>query len=200
VTEELTRIFAAVEQVIDELENPLHIAILENYRMHAMLEYCGRYEELLAPAMTVEEPVYRIFTPQTGYRVYSGMAAVRDEFYAPLRDNDLTVQTKEQERIAVADWGFSQEQLVHQHLTGRAAMAKGHDIDDPDGLYIEDHWTSMYFIYTAEPRLIGEHIYHSPATGLRRVDRAGFYTLDQLRAVLEPAIAAGPHRKAIGAR
>jgi hypothetical protein len=197
---ELERIFSAAERLIDELDNPLHIAIMENYRMHAMLEYCGRFDELLAPTMTVEHPVYRICTPQTGYRVYEGMDQVRNEFYAPLVQRGQTVQTKEQEHIAVNDWGFSQEQFVHQHLRGRAAMAKGHDIDDPDGYYVEDHWTSMYFIYNEQARLIGEHIYHSPATDLHEVSRDEFYDLEQLRAILEPKIAAGPHRRqAMGA-
>jgi hypothetical protein len=195
VTHELAAIFSAAEHLIDELDNPHHIAILENYRMHAMLEYCGRFDELLAPEMTVEHPVYRICTPQTGYAVYDGMDEVRNLFYAPIKENGQTVQTKEQEHIAVNDWGFSQEQYVHQHLTGRAAAAKGHDVDNLDGYYIENHWTSMYFIYNEEARLIGEHIYHSPATDLRKVPRKEFYDLGQLRAVLEPMIAAGPHRK-----
>jgi hypothetical protein len=195
VAHELAGIFSAAERLIDELDNPLHIAIMENYRMHAMLEYCGRFDELLAPSMTVEHPVYRICTPQTGYAVYEGMDEVRNKFYAPLKERGQTVQTKEQERIAVNDWGFSQEQFVHQHLTGRAAAAKGHDIDELDGFYIEDHWTSMYFIYNSEARLIGEHIYHSPATDLRKISRDEFYDLEQLRAILEPIIANGPHRK-----
>jgi hypothetical protein len=144
--------------------------------------------------MTCEHPVYRISTP-LGYRVYDGMDAVRNQFYAPIAAAGMTVQTKEQEHIAVADWGFSQEQFVHQHLSGRAAAAKGHDIDDPDGLYIEDHWTSMYFIYTPDVRLVGEHIFHSAATGLRKVGPEEFHTLDELLAALEPLIAAGPHRK-----
>jgi hypothetical protein len=191
---ELARIFQAVERLIDELERPHHIAILENYRMHAMLEYCGRFDELLDPAMTVEHPVYRISTP-LGYRRYDGMDAVRNEFYGPLAAAGMTVQTKEQEYVAVADWGMSQEQLVHQHLTGRAAAAKGHDVDDLDGYYIEDHWTSMYFLYTPDARLLGEHIYHSPAVRLRKVMPDEFHTLDELQAALEPLIAAGRHRK-----
>ncbi|MCV7149969.1 hypothetical protein [Mycolicibacterium pyrenivorans] len=197
MSEELANIFSAAERLIDQLDNPLHIAIMENYRMHAMLEYCGRFEELLAPEMTIERPVYRICTPQTGYRVYDGMDEVRNEFYAPLVEHGQTVQTKEQEHLAVNDWGFSQEQFVHQHLRGRAARTKGHDIDDRDldGYFIEDHWTSMYFIYNDEARLIGEHIYHSPATDLREITVDEFYDLEQLRAVLEPKIAAGPHRR-----
>jgi hypothetical protein len=176
---ELTRIFSAVEHLIDELENPHHIAILENYRMHAML---------------VAQPVYRISTP-LGFRVYDGMNAVRNEFYLPLAAGGMTVQTKEQEHVAVGDWGISQEQFVHQHLSGRAAAAKGHDIDDLDGLYIEDHYTSMYFVYTPDVRLLGEHIYHSAAVNLRKVEPEEFYALEELRAALEALIAAGPHRK-----
>ena len=38
------------------IDNPHHRAILKNYRMHGLLEVAGRYEDLLAPDKTVEEP------------------------------------------------------------------------------------------------------------------------------------------------
>ncbi len=52
--------FAPLEKQIAETDNPRHRAILKNYRLHALLEVSGRYEELLAPTMTVEHPHHRI--------------------------------------------------------------------------------------------------------------------------------------------
>ena len=42
------------------VEDPRHRAILSNYRRHALLEVSGRYEEILTPAMTISNPVYRL--------------------------------------------------------------------------------------------------------------------------------------------
>ncbi len=50
-----------VDDLIDTLENPRHRKILINYRRHGLLEVSGRYEELLAPNMTVPHPHYRLF-------------------------------------------------------------------------------------------------------------------------------------------
>jgi len=194
MTTDLTRILSAAENLIDELDDTHHIAILENYRRHAMLEYCGRFEEILAPEMTVEHPVYRMNTPQGGHVVYDGMDAVRG-FYASLKDAGLTVATKSHEHIVVADWGFSQENMAHQHLTGHAARAKGHDVDDLDAYYIEDRWSSMYFLYAPDARLIGEHVYHSVPVGFRKATDEERITLEDVVAALEPVIAAGPYRK-----
>ena len=49
-----------VDTAIDRTTNPLHKAILENYRRHANLEVCGLWEQILVPDMTVADPVYRI--------------------------------------------------------------------------------------------------------------------------------------------
>jgi hypothetical protein len=191
---DLTRILIAAETLMDELENPHHIAILENYRRHAMLEYCGRYEEILLPEMTIEHPVYYINTPQGGHKVYDGMAAVRG-FYVSLAEGGLTVAVKSHEHIAVADWGFSQENMAHQHLTGRAAREKGYDVDDLDAHYVEDRWSSMYFLYTEDARLIGEHVYHSQPTGFRKAADGERITLQDVVTALGPVIAAGPYRR-----
>jgi len=65
----------AVERVLAATENPRHRYLLQSYLRHRYLESAGRYQEIFAPEMTVEHPVYRFsligqprFTLQAGLR------------------------------------------------------------------------------------------------------------------------------------
>ena len=51
---EFVTMFAGLEKQLENVDNPRHRAILKNYRRHGLLEVAGRYQELLAPDMTVE--------------------------------------------------------------------------------------------------------------------------------------------------
>ena len=192
---DITKIRTHVEGLIDKIENLHHRAILENYRMHAMLEVSGRYEEVLSPALTVEQPFYRVSTPEDGFREYDGMDAVHDLVYKPLADGEAAVFTKEREKLAVADWGFSQEYLIHNHLSGRAAIAKGLNVANVDAFYVESRWLSAHWEYDPSARLIGEHLYYSAPVSVKEVRKEDFLSPDNVRARLAPIIAAGPYRK-----
>ena len=47
-------------ELLEQTTNPLHRAMLLNFRRHVHLEGAGEYEQLAAPDMMVDEPVYRI--------------------------------------------------------------------------------------------------------------------------------------------
>ncbi len=55
---DITQTNRAVERLLDVTDNPRHRYLLAAYNRHRYLEMAGRYEELLAPVMTVEHPVY----------------------------------------------------------------------------------------------------------------------------------------------
>jgi hypothetical protein len=191
---EITRCMAMAESLIAKLDNRHHRRILENYRMHAFLELSGRFEEIMSPELTVDQPIYRINTPE-GVRVYDGRDAVLNEFYGALARAKGTYIRKEQEHIAVADWGFSQEQLVHYPMSGAAAKALGHEVDDLDAMYVEDRWVSMQWHYTPDAKLIGENVYRAPVHSFRKVPSERFPTQEEVRAALAPLIAEGAFRK-----
>lgn len=65
----------------------------------------------------------------------------------------------EDERIAVADWGFSSEGIFNHYLPGGFLLASGEDIDDPDGWYLLRHRLAVIWHYDERARLIGEHVY-----------------------------------------
>ena len=55
---DITQTNIAVERLIETTENPRHLYLLHAYNRHRYLEMAGRYEEIFAPEMTVEKPVY----------------------------------------------------------------------------------------------------------------------------------------------
>ena len=61
---DIRQLTLAADTLLKTTTEPLHRKILNNYRRHAMLEVSGRYEEIFAPDMTVEEPFYRVHTPE----------------------------------------------------------------------------------------------------------------------------------------
>jgi hypothetical protein len=55
---DITRTNDAVTRLLEVTENPRHRFMLMTYYRHRYLEIAGRYEEIFAPDMMVENPVY----------------------------------------------------------------------------------------------------------------------------------------------
>ena len=55
---DITQTNIAVRRLIETTENPRHRYLLQAYDRHRNLEMAGRYKEIFAPEMTVDEPVY----------------------------------------------------------------------------------------------------------------------------------------------
>lgn len=152
---------AAVDALLETTDNPHHRAILHNYRRHVYLEVCGRIDEILAPDMTVPYPRYRICWAGTT-RMLDGPDQVR-AFYTELGHAGAVLWNTD-EQIAVADWGFASELTLNQLVSGRALIAGGEDIDDPDAVYRLKSRQAFVWPYTPEAKLIGEHIYEDAAS------------------------------------
>jgi hypothetical protein len=56
---DITRQNEAVEATLERTDNPRHRYLLQAYLRHRYLESAGRWEEILDPSLTVEDPVYR---------------------------------------------------------------------------------------------------------------------------------------------
>jgi hypothetical protein len=185
---DICKLTLAADTMIPQLTNQRHRAILQNYRKHAMLEVTGRYSEIFTPEMTVDEPFYRVARPGN-FMELDGSAAVQD-FYGTLVSNETTVMMLENERIAVADWGFASEALYNTFMPARAALARGHRIDDPDATYIEACWRCMIWPYDDQCRMIGEHVYSAPTSTIRKCPADEVLTLKEVQETLAPLIAA----------
>ena len=78
---DITKLTLAADRLLATLTNRRHVAMVSNYRRHAMLEVSGRYEEILIPGMTVEEPEYWSHTVG-GSANFKGMKAIRSLYPA----------------------------------------------------------------------------------------------------------------------
>jgi hypothetical protein len=187
---DITKTTLAVDTMLPQVQNPRHRAILRNYRLHVLLEISGRYDEILVPAMTVEFPEYCLVTP-AGVRRLSGTEQVR-AFYECFAEAHSTVMMFENERIAVADWGFASESTIHVYKPGYALEAGTSNavVDDPEATYIESKTIAMVWSFDAQCRLVGEHVYLQPGANVRKCKPGEAWLVDEVRSVLDPLIAA----------
>lgn len=177
----------AVDRMLEVTDDPRHRQILENYRRHGLLEISGRWPEIFDPQMTVEHPVYRI---NEGGRsmVLDGREQVQ-EFYRGLSDAGACVMFLEDEKIAVADWGFASESIFNQIAPGGFLIESGADVDDPEASYVIRRRIAMLWHYDDRARMIGEHVYED-ATSREIIKLAPEHVITpaQVREALAPLI------------
>ncbi|MEU5847924.1 hypothetical protein [Saccharopolyspora shandongensis] len=184
--------FASLEKQIAQTDNPRHRAILKNYRLHALLEVSGRYEELLAPSMTVEHPHYRIHEGGTS-TILDGMAEVKG-FYQSLVEANALVMWVSKQDIAVNDHGFSGEleffEFVPEAMLGETVFGSVLAGDDPVDVYLLKRTLAFYWPYDERCRLIGEHVYEDTASReITKPDPADVITAERAAELLAPEIA-----------
>jgi hypothetical protein len=141
-------------ELLDRTTEPLHRAILLNFWRHVHLEGAGEYEQIVAPDMMVDEPVYRV-TWGANPAVIRGKEGVL-AFYRSVGE---AVLWHSDDRLAVADWGICDEITFHQLARGADLQAIGYGVDDPDALYHASSRQSFIWPYDDRARLAGEHLY-----------------------------------------
>jgi len=141
-------------ELLEETTKPLHRAMLLNFWRHVHLEGSGQYEKILAPDMTVDEPVYRV-TWGVNPAVITGKEAVH-AFYSSVGE---AVLWNSDDRLAVADWGISDELTFHQLARGADLKAVGYDVDDDEAVYHVSSRQAFIWPYDDRGRLAGEHLY-----------------------------------------
>ncbi len=149
----------AVEELLNKTENPLHRAMLENFRRHVHLEGSGQFDKIVAPDMMVDHPVYRV-TWGANPVVIEGKQGVID-FYNSVKN---TVLWNSDDQIAVADWGIADELTFHQLTKGKDLIALGFEVDDPEAYYHYSSRQVFVWPYDEQARLKGEHLYEDKTT------------------------------------
>jgi hypothetical protein len=184
---DITQTISAADRLLETTENPLHRQILENYRRHAILETTGRWEGIFDPDSTVDEPFYILNI--IGFPgVRAAGQQVRD-IYRTMAEQDTTVMVVEQERLMVSDWGFASDALFNKYLRGRDLLAKGVQVDDPEGYYIHQIHYAMIWPYDDRGRMIGENVYQDMSHGLvTQVPAEDYLTVDDARERLLPLL------------
>jgi hypothetical protein len=144
-------------EFIREIANPHHRKIAQNYYLHSLLEVAGRYVEIFDPRLTVDHPIY-IFH-HTG-KVFDGRTAVQG-FYRAMAESEENVIYSDDHHFAVADWGFTLEQVSHFYLTPKEFAARtGFDVEENDDVYVEHRPTMRAWPYDEQARMIGETLYY----------------------------------------
>ena len=116
--------------LVERTTDPLHRAILLNWWRHVHLEGAGDFDRIVAPDMMVDHPVYRV-TWGANPSVIEGKDGVL-AFYNSVGE---AVLWHSDDRLAVGDWGVSDEITFHQLARGSDLQAIGYDVPDPDRLF-----------------------------------------------------------------
>jgi hypothetical protein len=185
---EILRYTTAVDELLSSTTNPLHRAILHNYRRHQLLEGSGRFAEIFTPDMTVEHPVYNIGM-KAGNWQFDGRDAVM-EFYGSMTDSDAAVFWPVKKYLVVADWGVAAEATWRNYCKGHHLIADGHDdIHDEDGDYVLTRRMGLFWYYTPDALLIGENTYEDPnSREITKVDPADVVTAAEFAEMVKPLL------------
>ena len=185
---DITKQNEAVERVLAVTTNPRHRYLLQAYLRHRYLESAGRWEEILAPEMTVDDPTYRFnligqppFTLQGKDQV--GM------LYKHWTETDQAVFYVEDETVAVGDHMIVGRGTSYQQTLGSALVEAGVDAD-PDAMYLSRSRIAMIWPYDDRGRLLGEDVWEFEGTGAdyTKLDPADVLTAQQAGDLLAPYI------------
>ncbi|NDZ17475.1 hypothetical protein C7T35_03055 [Variovorax sp. WS11] len=178
-----------VERFLQKTQKPLHRAILKNYFRHLLLEVSGYWDQIIVPALTIDEPMYRV-GDRREMRVLSGKAAVQG-FYREAFETRQNVMGARTMNMGVEDYGVTTE-AVWTHVVPGACL-KDHDIDaNPGAHYLMSHHLFQIFTYTndVEPKLIAERIYDDPESySYEKLDPSDVVTPEMAREQLAPFLA-----------
>lgn len=104
-----------------------------------------------------------------------------------LAKDQTSVMLVENERLALADWGFASDSVFNTYFRGWDAAAKGLSVSKPEGYYILRQHLVMIWPYDAECRLVGEHVYENVALQqVVEIPHEDYITLDETRLALAP--------------
>ncbi|KUI46254.1 hypothetical protein AU198_18815 [Mycobacterium sp. GA-1199] len=176
----------AVERLIETTDNPRHLYLLHAYNRHRYLEMAGRYEEIFAPDMTVEKPVYHFNMLGKSVTV-EGADAVK-ALYRQWRDTAQCVFYVDDEKLAVSDDMIVSTSVIYQQTPGAILAAEAVPAD-PQATYLVKTAEHMIWPYQ-DGLLVGEDVweYDETAREFIMLDPADVLTIEQSAALLDPLI------------
>ena len=184
---DITKQNVAVEALLAQTTNPRHRYLLQAYLRHRYLESAGRYEEILEPELTVENPVYRFSLMGQPPMVLEGREQVA-MLYKHWTDTDQCVFYVEDELVAVGDHLIVGRGTAYQQTLGSELAAAGVDAD-PDAMYLSKSRIAMIWPYDDQCRLLGEDVWEFEAgREYIKLDPADVLTAKQAGELLAPFI------------
>ncbi|MEO8967264.1 MAG: hypothetical protein ABI355_06705 [Solirubrobacteraceae bacterium] len=185
---DITKTNIAVQQLIEVTENPRHRYLLQAYDRHRNLEHAGRFEEIFAPEMTVEHPVYRFNMRGQPPMTLAGREQV-EPLYRHWAETNQSIFYNESETIAVGDWMVVSTMVGYQQTLGSALVAGGTDADG-DAMYLLRGRVVMLWTYDERCRLVGENVWEYDETEheLIKLDPGAVLTTERAAELLAPLI------------
>ncbi|WP_426570806.1 hypothetical protein [Aquihabitans sp. McL0605] len=185
---DITRQNVAVEKVLEHTDDPRHRYLLQAYLRHRYLESAGRWEEILDPALTVDEPHYRFDLIAQGRFALHGKDEVA-ALYGHWTATDQCVFYVEDESVAVGDHMVVGRGIGYQQTLGSEVAGTGLDID-PEAMYLLRSQIMMLWPYDDHGRLLGEDVWEfdDAEKALIRLDPADVLTAEQAGRLLDPFI------------
>lgn len=185
---DITKTNIAVRELIEVTENPRHRYLLRAYDRHRNLEHAGRYEEIFAPEMTVEHPVYRFNMIGQPPMTLEGRGQV-EPIYKLWAETDQCIFYNENETVAVGDRMVVSTMTGYQQTLGSALAAGGIDADQ-DAMYLVRGRVVMFWPYDERGRLVGENVweYDESEHEVVKLDPADVLTVERARELLDPLI------------
>ncbi|MGI8711687.1 MAG: hypothetical protein ACR2NR_00560 [Solirubrobacteraceae bacterium] len=159
---DITQTNIAVRELLDVTENPRHRYLLQAYDRHRNLEHAGRFEEIFAPEMTVEHPVYRFNMAGQPPMTLEGREQVEPVYRLWAQTNQCIFYTAS-ETVAVGDRMVVSTMVGYQQTLGAALLAGGVEAD-PEAMYLLRGRVAMIWPYDDRCRLIGENVWEYDAS------------------------------------
>ena len=184
---DITQTNRAVERLIETTDNPRHLYLLHAYNRHRYLEMAGRYEEIFAPDMTVEKPVYHFNMLDRSFTL-DGAEAVKF-VYQEWADTGQCIFYVDDEKLAVSDTMIVSTSAIYKQTPGSILAAEGIPFD-PKVTYLVKTAEHMIWPYDDQGRLIGEDVWEYDETVREFIppDPADVLTVEQSAKLLNPLI------------
>lgn len=206
---DITKLNVAIDKLLAVTENPRHRFLLQAYSRHRYLEVAGRYEEIFAPEMMSEHPVYHVHADRTNAKL-EGQDAVKSLYRMWAQTNQSIFYT-ENEQVAVADNYIASVTIAHQQIAGRSLTAnrimshlpgflseailkrvlaaKSFKADE-NSMYLYSNVIQMIWPYDDRGRLIGEDVWEPDPdkAEIVKLDPADVVTTEQAGKALAPLI------------
>jgi hypothetical protein len=206
---DVTKLNVAIDRLLTVTQNPRHRFMLQAYSRHRYLEVAGRYEEIFAPEMMSEHPVYHVHADGTNAKL-EGQDAVKSLYRMWAQTNQSIFYT-ENEQVAVADNFIASVAIAHQQVAGRSLTAnkmmthlpgflserilkrvlaaKNFEADE-NSMYLYSNVIQMIWPYDDRGRLVGEDVWEPDPDKavIVKLDPADVMTTEQAGKALAPLI------------
>lgn len=184
---DITKTNIAVERLIETTDNPRHLYLLHAYNRHRYLEMAGRWEEIFAPEMTVNNPVYH-FNMLGKALTLNGAEAVQAVYREWTRTGQNVFYSND-EKLAVSDTMVVSTSTLYQQTPGHLLAEDGLPVD-PDAMYLVKSAEHMIWPYDDQGRLVGEDVweYDDTVREIIALEPAEVLTAEQAGKLLNPLI------------